>query len=178
MFLRTLLLAALAPAALALFHDFGDYNTARNVSTTSLELDEGKPIAIASNAIHWRKDLLEMIQSGQSVQYFKPYAWYRKIGVAKVGEAITLSGKSIDAGEWILSIKVPGEETSKFFIEWKKGDSAIDVPIALTGGHDVEDHLLLALTPRGGAGSKEFELKVGYGDLAGKIAGTIGAAKQ
>lgn len=50
--------------------------------------------------------------------------------------------------------------------------------LAQTGGYDGEDHLLLSLTPRGGDGSKEFELKVEYGDLTGKISGSIGAAKQ
>lgn len=178
MSLRTILFAVLAPATVALFHDFGNYDTARNVSTTSLELDEGKPITIASNAIHWRKDLFDMVKTGASVQYFKPYAWYRKIGAAKIGEEITLGGKTIAAGEWTLSIKVPGEDTSKFFIEWKQGETAVDVPLTLTSAHDVEDHLILALTPRGGNGSKEFELKVGYGDQYGRIAGSIGAAKQ
>jgi hypothetical protein len=175
---RSILLAALVPAGLALFHDFGNYDTARNVATTSLELTEGKAISIASNAIHWRKDLFDMVKSGASAQFFKPYAWYRKIGVAKVGEEITLAGKAIAAGDWTLSIKVPGEDTAKFFIEWKKGETAIDVPLVMNAGHDVEDQLILALTPRGGAGSKEFELKVGYGDLYGKIAGSLGAAKQ
>jgi hypothetical protein len=178
MSLRTILLAAVAPATLALFHDFPNYDTARNVSTTSLELDEGKAITIAGNAMHWRKDLYDMVKSGESRQYFDPYLWYRKFGVAKVGEPITLGGKAIDAGDWALSIKVPGDDASKFFIEWKKGETAIDVPLALTPGHDVEDHLLLSLTPRGGAGSKAFELKVEYGDLAGRIAGSIGGAKQ
>jgi hypothetical protein len=178
MFLRSILLAALVPAGFALFHDFPSYDTARNVATTSLELDEGKAISISSNAIHWRKDLYEGVKSGATVQFFKPNAWYRKIGAAKVGEDITLAGKAIAAGDWVLSIKVPGDDTSKFFIEWKKGETAVDVPLTMNAGHDVEDHLLLALTPRGGAGSKDFELKVGYGDLFGKIAGTIGAAKQ
>src|SRR5262249_37875115 len=115
MLLRKFLLAAAIPAGFALFHDFGNYDTAPNVATTALELDAGKPISIASNAIHWREDLFNAVKAGGTVQYFKPNAWYRKIGAAKVGEDITLGGKAIAAGEWALSIKVPGDDTSKFF---------------------------------------------------------------
>ena len=74
MSLRSLLLTTLVPASLAFFHNFPNYDTARNVATTSLELDEGKAISIASNAIHWRKDLFDGVKSGATVQYFKPYA--------------------------------------------------------------------------------------------------------
>ncbi len=179
MLLQKFLLAALIPAGFALFHDFGnDYDKAPNVATTALELDAGKPISISSNAIHWREDLFGAVKSGGTKQYFNGMAWYRKIGAAKVGEDITLGGKAITAGDWTVSIKVPGDDTSKFFLEWKKGETAVDVPLELKGGHEVEDHLILALTPRGGAGSKDFELKVGYGDHYGKIKGTIGGAKQ
>ena len=97
---------------------------------------------------------------------------------ASGAEMVTVAVRRVNLSDRTQSSLLDYIDTSKFFLEWKKGDSAVDVPLAMTGGHEVEDHLILALTPRGGAGSKEFELKVGYGDQYGKIAGSISAAKQ
>ena len=176
--LRTLALAALAPLCLAFVHDFGNnYDNARFCAVTSIEIDAGQTLSIANNAIHWRKDLFDMVKTGASVQFFKPDAWRRKIANAKVPAAMTLGGQAIGAGDWSVAIRVPADDTSKFFLSWTMGDKTVDVPLAMTGGHDAEDHLLMALTPRGiEKESKAFSLKVWYGDLAGSIAGSFDAA--
>jgi hypothetical protein len=178
MSLRCYALAALVPAGLFAAHDFGgDYDKARLVATTSIEIDAGKVLSISDNAIHWRADLFEAVKSGSTKQYFGENAWLRKVGVAKVPAAMTLGGQPIGAGEWEVFAKVPGDDTSKFILEWKQGATTVDVPLSMKGGNDIEDHLLLALTPRGGAASKEFQLKVFYGDMKASVPGTFAPAK-
>jgi len=177
--LRTLALAALLPAGLVVLHDFGgNYDNARMAAKTSIEIDAGKPLEIQHNAIHWRSDLFDSVKSGKTKQFFAPDAWNRKIGTAKVPSDMQLGGKAIAAGEWTIAVKVPGDDTSKFFLSFKQGDKTVDVPVEMKGGNAVEDHLLLALTMRGGAESKDFQLKVGYGDMMGAIDGSLGGKAQ
>jgi hypothetical protein len=177
--LRMLALAAALPAGLLFAHDFGgDYDKARLAATTSIEIDSGQLLSIAHNALHWRPDIYEGVKSGSTKRFFAPNAWYRRIAVAKVPAAMRLGGETIGAGEWAVSIKVPGDDTSKFLLEWKQGQTAIDVGLGMKGGNDVEDHLLIALTPRGGSQSKDFELKVFYGDMRGTIGGSFGGKAE
>ncbi len=177
--LRSLALAALAPAGLLFVHDFGgNYDNARMAATTAVEIEAGKALTISHNAIHWRQDIYEGVKSGRTKQFFAPYAWYRKIALAKVPGPMQLGGKPIGAGDWTISIKVPGEDPTKFMLEWKQGEQAVDVALDMKGGNEVEDHLLLALTPRGGNESKDFELKVFYGDMRATVAGSIGGKVQ
>ena len=176
---RILALAALLPASFVFAHDFDkDYDKARMAASTAVEITAGKSLSISHNAIHWRSNILEGVKNGSLKQFFGGNAWYRKIAVAKVPEAMQLGGQLIGAGDWNVSIKVPGDDTSKFLLEWKQGDKAVDVPIELKGGNEVEDHLYMALTPRGDNASKAFALKVGYGDLAGSISGTFDSKAQ
>jgi hypothetical protein len=177
--LRSFALAALVPAGFLAVHDFGDYDHAPMCSTTSIEIDPGKVLSISDNAIHWRADLFAAVKAGTTPkQFFGGNAWRRKVAVAKVPCAMTLGGQAIAEGEWTLFAKVPGDDTSKFFLEWDQGDKKVDVPLAMKGGNDPEDHLLLALTPRGvEKESKNFELKVFYGDMKATVAGSFGAAQ-
>ena len=175
--LRALALAMLAPASLAFVHDFGGFDKGRMAATTTIEIESGKPLSISCNSPHWNSGVFDWVKSGQSKERFKPHAWYNKVALAKVPADMQLGGQAIAAGDWTIHAKVPADDTSKFVLEWKQGDKSIDVPLAMKGGNDVEDHLLLALTPRGAAGSKEFELKVFYGDMKATVAGSFGAAK-
>ena len=177
---RMLALAALLPASFVFAHDFGqDYDKARMAASTSIEIVPGKTLSIASNAIHWRKDLFDAVKSGGTKRFFGgTNAWLRKVGEAKVPEPMQLGGQLIAAGDWTVSIKVPADDTAKFLLEWKQGDKSIDVPLTMKGGGEVEDHLFLGLTPRGDNSSKAFALKVAYGDLSGSIAGTFDSKAQ
>jgi len=176
--LRALAVAALLPAAIAL-HDFGgNYDAARMCTTTSIEIDAGKPLTITHNAIHWRKDLFDGVKSGATKQFFKPDSWNRKVGTAKVPSDMQLGGQLIAAGDWTVAVRVPGDDTSKFFLTFAQGDKKVDVPLELKPGNPEEDHLFLALTMRGGAQSKDFQLKVAYGDLAGAVTGSLGGKAQ
>jgi hypothetical protein len=178
-----LFLAAPLVLGAAAYHDWPqDYEQARNVASTSLELDANSVISISHNALHWRQGIFDAIKSGGTKQFFDPYTWYRKFGNAVVRSAVELGGVAIPAGFYEISLKVPGDDPAKMFIEFKAGDSTHDVPfqmVAMTGagdaesGHQEEDHLFLGLSPRGGAGSMDFELMVLYGDHAARVAGSF-----
>jgi len=176
---RALALAALLPASFVFAHDFGgSVSQARMAASTTIEIDPGKVLSIAHNALHWRADVLGRVKSGQSKQRYAPHSWYNKVAAAQVPAEMVLGGKAIVRGEWTVSVKIPGDDTSRFLLEWKQGDKIVDVPLDMQGGNDVEDHLLFALTPRGGADSKAFELKVYYGDLRAAVEGSFGGQPQ
>ncbi len=170
--LRTLALAALIPAGLFLRHEYAD---AKMAASTSVQVTPDLAFSITHNSMHFRQDIIDWVQSGQSKGRFGSNSFYRSLGSAKVPAAMTLGGAAIGAGDWKLAVKIPGDDVKKYILEFKQETTVVDVALDMQGGNDSEDHLLLALTPRGGALSKDFELKVFYGDMKATVAGSFAA---
>lgn len=165
-----------AVGAVAFSHDFpGEFDKAKFVCSSSLELEEGNPIVLRHNAMHWRPEILQMARTDKR---FKDFS--RRVGELENHLDITLGGAKLQEGKYDLIVHVSPDDASKFVLQVKpqKGSEGEESQATFGGGTATEeqDHLSMTLVPKGGQGSMNFVLQVRYGNIVATLDGTMGDA--